>query len=379
MTGPAIFIVEDELIVASDIKDTLAGLGYDIKGIAKSGEIALEKISETRPDLVLMDIHLTGAMDGIEVAEKIHALFNIPVIYLTAFADKNLVERAEKTNPSGYLLKPFNERQIQIAIEIALNNFALQQQLEEHDATINTLINVTANPLMLIDRQGLIRVVNGGVAKNAEKTPEQLTGTPFMDLMPGGYITTRLREAVQQAVSGKGSRFEEEQNGVVYDNAIIPVMDSCGAVKSIAVSCTDITHLKGAEMQLKAANDQLVTERNRLAILTAALDSMDDPVIITDPPGTITYVNDVFTKRFGYSLQEVKGKHMDTLAAPENLFIRHTEGFISDQKSVWTGKFIARNKYGLNLSFLLKGSPVFEEKRLKNRVFVLREEFLGKQ
>jgi PAS domain S-box-containing protein len=132
-------------------------------------------------------------------------------------------------------------------------------------------------------------------------------------------------------------------------------------------------------MQLKAANDQLIAERNRLSVLTAALDSMDDPVIITNPTGTITYVNDVFTKRFGYTLEQVEGKHMDTLAAPENLYVRHIEEFLSDQKSVWTGKFIARNKYGLNLSFLLKGSPVFEEKRLKNRVFVLREEIYGTQ
>jgi len=85
-------------------------------------------------------------------------------------------------------------------------------------------------------------------------------------------------------------------------------------------------------------------------------------------------VNGAFKTRFGYTLPEVEEKHISTRAAPENLFSLNIEGFLDDQKSVWTGKFIARNKYGLNLPFLLKGSLAFEENHLKNRVFVLREE-----
>jgi PAS domain S-box-containing protein len=374
-----ILIVEDESLVAEDLREMLQGFGYEVSGIADTGETAIALVDEQSPNLVLMDINLASAMDGITTGGEIRSRWGIPIIYVTAFATQTIINRAKKTNPSGYILKPFNERQIQTAIEIALYNYVLEQQLKEHDATINTLINATSNPLILIDRQGIIKAVNEEVAKKAGKTPEQLRGTPFMELLPGGYITASLIEAVQQAASGKVSRFEEEQNGVVYDNAIIPVLDSHGAVQSVAIFCTDITLLKGAEMQLKAANDQLIAERNRLSVLTAALDSMDDPVIITNPTGTITYVDDVFTKRFGYTLEQVEGKHMDTLAAPENLYVRHIEEFLSDQKSVWTGKFIARNKYGLNLSFLLKGSPVFEEKRLKNRVFVLREEIYGTQ
>ncbi|MDO9035921.1 MAG: response regulator, partial [Methanoregula sp.] len=86
MGKPAIFIVEDEAIVANDIKETLKSLGYEVKGIAKSGELAIEMVKELRPDLVLMDIHLSTQMDGVETAGKIHVLYNIPVIYLTAYA-----------------------------------------------------------------------------------------------------------------------------------------------------------------------------------------------------------------------------------------------------------------------------------------------------
>jgi len=374
-----ILIVEDESLVAEDLKEMLMGFGYEVPGIAETGENAIALADEHRPDLVLMDINLASAMDGITAGGEIRSRWGIPLIYVTAFATQAIIDRAKKTNPSGYILKPFNERQIQTAIEIALYNSVLEKQLKDHDATINTLINATSNPLILIDRQGLIRAVNNEVAKTAGKTPGQLTGTPFMDLVPGGYITTRLREAVQQAASGKESRFEEEQKGTVYDNAIIPVRDSRGAVQSVAIFCTNITFLKGAEQQLKAANDQLVAERNRLTALTAALDSMDDPVIVTNHRGMITYVNAAFNTRLVYTLQEVEGKHLSTLAAQENLFALNREVFLDDQKSVWTGKFVARNKYGMNLSFLIKGSPVFEENLLKNRVFVLRQEFYGKQ
>lgn len=373
-----ILIVEDEALVSEDLKEMLLGFGYEIPGIAETGELAIALADEHKPDLVLMDINLAGAMDGITAGGEIRSRWGIPIIYVTAFATQAIIDRAKKTNPSGYILKPFNERQIQTAIEIALYNSALEQQLKEHDATISTLINASSNALILIDRQGLIRAVNDTVAQKAGKTPEQLKGSPFMDLPPGEFITPRLTEAVQQAESGKKDRFEEESKGVVYENSIIPITDFRGSVQSVAVICTDITHVKLAEKHLKTINDQLVAERNRLAILTAALDSMDDPVIITDAIGTITYVNGAFNTRFGFTLTDVEGKHISTLAAPENQYSLSRDSFMQDQKSVLTGKFIARNKYGLNLPFLLKSSPVFEENRIKNRVFVLREELYGR-
>jgi len=373
-----ILIVEDEALVAEDLKEMLQGFGYEVPGIADTGEKAIALADEHQLDLVLMDINLAGEMDGITAGGQIRSQWKIPLIYVTAFATQAIIDRAKKTKPSGYILKPFNERQIQTAIEIALYNSALEQKLEEHDAMINTLINATSNPLILMDGRGIIRGLNAAMAKMAGKLPEQLTGTPFMDLLPGEGVSVRLAEAVQQAASGKQSLFEEEHKGAFYNQSVIPVINSRGLVQSIAVFSTDISYLKVAEMQLKTVNNQLVAERNRLATLTAALDSMDDPVIITDPVGTIIYVNGAFTTRFGYTLPEVEGKHISRLAAPENLFALRQEGFIYDQKAVRTGKFLARNKYGLNLPFLLKSSPVFEENRMRNRVFVLREELIGR-
>lgn len=136
MTGPSIFIVEDEAIVASDIRETLISLGYSAAGMAKSGEIALEKIRDAQPDLVLMDIHLAGEMDGIDTAGKIHVLYGIPVIYLTAYADKVLLERAKVTEPYGYVVKPYDERELHSVIEMALYKHRIEREIKKRDAIL---------------------------------------------------------------------------------------------------------------------------------------------------------------------------------------------------------------------------------------------------
>jgi two-component system, response regulator PdtaR len=136
MEKPAIFIVEDEAIVASDIEETLKSLGYEVKGIAKSGEIALVKVKELMPDLVLMDIHLATTMDGVETAGKIHVLYDIPVIYLTAYADKALLDRAKVTEPYGYVIKPYDERELHSVIEIALYKHRIEREIRKRDAVL---------------------------------------------------------------------------------------------------------------------------------------------------------------------------------------------------------------------------------------------------
>ena len=136
MEKPALFIVEDEAIVANDIRETILSLDYRVVGMAKSGEIALEKIREARPDLVLMDIHLAGQIDGVETAGKIHVLYNIPVIYLTAYADKVLLDRAKITEPYGYVIKPYDERELHSVIEMALYKHRIEREITKRDAIL---------------------------------------------------------------------------------------------------------------------------------------------------------------------------------------------------------------------------------------------------
>jgi CheY-like chemotaxis protein len=139
-----ILVVEDEVLVAEDLKEILREFGYEVPGIAETGEGAITLAGETRPDLILMDINLSGAMDGITAGGEIRSRWGIPIIYVTAFANQAFIERAKKTIPSGYILKPFNERQIQITVEIALYYATIERQLKERDETIRMLLNATS-------------------------------------------------------------------------------------------------------------------------------------------------------------------------------------------------------------------------------------------
>ena len=128
MDKAKVLVVEDEGIVATVIQDTLTNLGYDVPEAVFTGEEAVQKAEMLRPDLVLMDIGLKGAMDGIQAAEEIHERFNIPIIYLTAYADQKTLQRAKISEPFGYILKPFEERELHTNIEIALYKYKVDQE-----------------------------------------------------------------------------------------------------------------------------------------------------------------------------------------------------------------------------------------------------------
>lgn len=128
MAKSKIMIVEDEWITADDIRMSLQSLGYTVTSISSSGEEAIQKAGEERPDLVLMDIMLKGEMDGIEAARQIRSIYNIPIIYLTAYTDEKILERASITEPFGYIVKPFINEDLKIAIEIALYKHRVEKE-----------------------------------------------------------------------------------------------------------------------------------------------------------------------------------------------------------------------------------------------------------
>jgi len=133
MTQSNILIIEDDWFTAEDTKGKLENLGYMVPGIVPSGEEAIKMIKEYNPDLVLMDIVLKGEMDGIEAAEHIKAKFSIPIVYVTAHADKELMERAKITEPFGYITKPFETAELHTAIEIALYKHKIENKLKENE------------------------------------------------------------------------------------------------------------------------------------------------------------------------------------------------------------------------------------------------------
>ncbi len=129
MGKPKILIVEDEAIVAVDLRERLTALGYAVVGVAASGESALRQVARHSPDLALLDIVIKGNRDGIETAQAIRDQHDVPVIYLTAYADHETLNRAKATQPFAYLIKPFEERELHVAIEIALYKHSMEREL----------------------------------------------------------------------------------------------------------------------------------------------------------------------------------------------------------------------------------------------------------
>lgn len=115
-----IFIVEDDVIIGEDIKKSVRNIGHDIVGFVPSGEQALEQVTQVMPDLVLMDIVLRGRLNGIETAEQIHRHYKIPIVFLTAYADKLTMSRAQRAHPYGYILKPFEDQELKEVLEDAM-------------------------------------------------------------------------------------------------------------------------------------------------------------------------------------------------------------------------------------------------------------------
>lgn len=131
MSKASILIVEDVSAIALSIRNNLESNGYQVAGQTDRGKDAIKKAGELHPDLVLMDISLNGEMDGIEAAEQIRMMFDIPVIFLTAYTDSSIIELARKAEPYGYILKPFEERELAIAIEMALYKHSMEKKLRE--------------------------------------------------------------------------------------------------------------------------------------------------------------------------------------------------------------------------------------------------------
>ncbi|MGO4881487.1 MAG: response regulator [Bryobacteraceae bacterium] len=170
MNKRRILLVEDEKVVAADIQECVKGLGYDVVGTAGTGAEALRLAVNTAPDLVLMDIKLQGAIDGIDVAGALYDQLKVPVVYLTAHADAEILERAKLTAPSGYVLKPFDDRTLRTAIEIAFDRHRRERQLIEGGERLAAAIGSIDEAVIVAQENGRVALMN--------RVAEALTGWP---------------------------------------------------------------------------------------------------------------------------------------------------------------------------------------------------------
>ena len=159
MNPSRILVVEDEKIVAMDVASSLSGRGYEVAGVVSTGEEAV-LIARSKPvDLVVMDIRLKGDVDGLQAAEQLRR-YDIPVVYLTAYADESTLERAKITNSMGYILKPFEDKELYTIVEIALYRHKMEKQLKEHQQRLATTLESIGEAVVSVSREGRIDFMN---------------------------------------------------------------------------------------------------------------------------------------------------------------------------------------------------------------------------
>jgi PAS domain S-box-containing protein len=251
MPKASIFIVEDELIVSEDIRQVLEGQGYSVAGIARSGESVLEILKKIHPDLVLMDIHLAGEMDGIDTAEQIRTHYHIPVIFLTAHEDESILARAKITEPYGYVLKPFNERELHSAIEIGCYKHRMEELAKEKERTIRILAEAIPDPIMLLDHNRQIIALNDAMAQRFGYNYTKEYEDSAIHLDRNGVfksIESRINELI---FSGHLLKFEEQHGDEWFEISFILIPGSEGQHHSFFVQFHDITGRKKFEEQLK--------------------------------------------------------------------------------------------------------------------------------
>ena len=183
-TPARILIVEDEGLVADDLSDLLSTNGYAVAGIAESSQSALSQVEDLKPDLILMDIRIKGALDGIETAAKLRERFDIPVVYLTAHTDNRTVDRAKMTGAFGFLTKPIDSRSLTITIEMAIHKHRADRTIRHQRSWMAAALGTMANAMAVIDRGGKIQFLNGPAEALTGWTNEQSRGMDIAAILP---------------------------------------------------------------------------------------------------------------------------------------------------------------------------------------------------
>ncbi len=290
-----ILIVEDEWIVANDIKVCLKRLGYEVAGIAISGVEALKKAEKLKPDLVLMDIVLEGRVNGIDAAAKLRSRFNIPVVYLTAYSDIITVDRAKKTEPYGYILKPFDDRDLHSTIEMALYKHTMENMLRESEAFNFALFQYNPIETIVVDNEGKVKKINMAKRKSGDRLPN------IGDVMYKDYARKHeidmFAELLKCIKAGKKKDFPELKYGDKFLNITIAPFSE-GAI----ITAQDVSERKKAEEEYENI-----------------FNLSPDMVAVCTTEGKFLKVNPSWEKVLGYTQKEVLDQGWAQFVHPDDV------------------------------------------------------------
>ncbi len=319
----SILIVEDNQIIAKDLSENLSNMGYKLVGNAVTGLSAIEMAVKFNPDIILMDIQLNGDMDGIEAASLISKKMDSAIIYLSAYADDTTLKRAKLTTPYGYLLKPFEERELQTTIEMAHYKHLLETKIKENERWLFTTLQSIAEAVVATDNNGRIIFLNPASEKLLLLKKENLIGKKADDVIfiKNGNSTQNI---VSSLLSGMGDvnnyprgefiiiSADGEEIPVLFD--VSPINEDGKNISGLVIVIRDIREKKKNEKKI------LSSERR----LAALVDSAMDAVVTVDHHQNIVIFNTAAEKIFKCKAADSIGKKLD-LFIPERFRKRHGE------------------------------------------------------
>lgn len=269
MEEKQILVVEDTVFYARLIKDALQNLGYKIAAIVTTGEEAIVKAKELKPDLILMDIVLQGTIDGIEATAGIRREVDAPVIYLTAFPDVKVLERAKITEPFGFLIKPFNEKELHTSIEIALYKFKLEKKLRESEERYRQIISSISEGYYETNIQGRYTFFNDSFCRMTGYSREELLDASFRLLQaPGEKVYRFFSKVYRTGTAEEGFTFlmrKKDGSEMIVELSISPVRNPAGICEGFRGLIRDVTERKRYEEKLQylSFHDALTRVYNR--------------------------------------------------------------------------------------------------------------------
>ena len=216
MKQKKIFIVEDAQIVALDLRNILQGLGYMVVGIAGTGEDAITMCEEAAPDLILMDVKLPGKMNGIEASKEIRKKIYVPVIYTTAYSDRDIIEEVQRSFPFGFVIKPYREKDLLVAIETAITRFEYEQKLEESERKYKSLFEGSNDIIFTLDDACRVLTVNWAIISHLNMRPEEMVGKQFFDLL---FASTDGNYKEVDFVREKFEIFQKTRRPIIFKTA----------------------------------------------------------------------------------------------------------------------------------------------------------------
>lgn len=317
MSKPKIMVVEDEGIVALSIRRSLERMGYKVIATVPTGEEAVLKAETEHLDLVLMDIRLKGDMLGTEAASEIKKRVDVPVIYLTAYSDEETLRKAKVAEPFGYLVKPYSDRELHAAVEMAIHNSALERErklaeeaVRTRDRLLQDLMDNSPNVIALRDLEGRFLHVNLAFEKTFGASRRAVLGTSPPETVPA--FGAKALDEVDRRILETGDPQQAETEYATRDGPRTMVVSKFalrnprGAIYGIGAIATDFT-------ERKRAADALAASERRYRLLA---DNSTDVISLSSPDGTLHYVSPSAARLIGYQAEELVGKDGNSFFHP---------------------------------------------------------------